>query len=229
MPHACTFTTTSSGPASGSGTSSTSMLSMPLKTAALTARSSRFSGGAGRQALTQHLLVDLPGCRLGELIYHVPARGHLERSEPLPAVLFHLGQIRRLRQHEHGMDLLSANLVGTPDDGGGLDACVLEQHVFDLARVHVLAAADDHVLLAVDEVVVAVLVDVADVARVQPPAAKRLGGRLRIAEVAHHDVSPAEADLAELARRNLVVAGVEHRDVLAPNRPADRPDLPRAP
>src|SRR3989442_8998429 len=131
MPHACTFTTTSSGPASGSGKSSTSIFSMPLKTAALTAHSSRFSGAAGRQALAQHLLVDLPGGCLGELLDHVPARGHLERSQPFPAVLFHFGEVHRVRQYEHGMDLLSANLIGTADNGSGVDARVLEQHVFD--------------------------------------------------------------------------------------------------
>jgi hypothetical protein len=39
------------------------------------------------------------------------------------------------------------------DDGG-----VLEEHLFDLARVHVEAATDDERLLAVDNVEVAVLV-----------------------------------------------------------------------
>src|SRR6266849_6524232 len=117
MPHACTFTTTSSGPASGSGMSSTSIFSMPLKMAAFTAHSSRCSGAAGRQALTQHLLVDLPGGCLGEVSHDVPARGHLERSQPFPAVLFHVGDVHPIRQHEDCVDLLSANLVGTADDG----------------------------------------------------------------------------------------------------------------
>src|SRR5882757_7467214 len=144
MPHACTFTTTSSGPSSGSGNSSTSMFSMPLKMAAFTTRSSRFSGAAGRQALAQHFLVDLPGGCLGEILDHVPARGHLERSQPFPAVLFHVGKLHCVRQYEHGMDLFPANLVETADNGCGLDPRVLEQHVFDLARVDVLAAANDH-------------------------------------------------------------------------------------
>src|SRR6266850_7647956 len=161
MPHAWTFTTTSSGPSSGSGNSSTSMFSMPLKMAAFTTYSSRFSGAAGRQALAQHLLVDLPGGCLGEVLDHVPARGHLEWSQPFSAVLFHLGEIHAISQYEHCMDLFSANLVETADDGSGLDPRVLEQHVFDLARVDVLAAANDHVFLAIDEKVVAILVDVA--------------------------------------------------------------------
>src|SRR5712671_274566 len=107
MPHACTFTTTSSGPSSGSGNSSTSMLSMPLKMAAFTTHSSRFSGAARRQALAQHLLVDLPGGCLREVVHDVPTRGHLERSQPFPAVLFHLGEIHVISQYEHCMDLFS--------------------------------------------------------------------------------------------------------------------------
>src|SRR5713226_915864 len=215
MPHARTFTTTSSGPSSGSGNSSTSMFSMPLKMAAFTTHSSRFSGAAGRQAFAQHLLVDLPGGCLGKVLDHVPARGHLERSQPFPAVLFHLGEIHGVSQYEHCMDLFSANLVEAAHDGSSLDPRVLEQHVFDLARVDVLAAADDHVLLAVDEEVVPVLIDVADVARVQPATANRVGSRLRIAEIAQHDVPAAEANLAALARCDLAVVGIEHRHVLA--------------
>src|SRR6266849_49495 len=229
MPHACTFTTTSSGPSSGSGNSSTSILSMPLKMAALTARSSRCWCAAGGQARAQHLLVDLPGGCLREVLDHVPARGHLEWSQPFSAVLFHLAEIHVGSQYEHGMNLFAANLVETADDGSGLDTRVLEQYVLDLARVDVLAAANDHVLLAVDEEVVAVLVDVADVSGVQPSAAKCLGSCLRIAEIAQHDVRAAEADLAELALRDLVVLGVDHRDVLAADRRADGADLPRAP
>src|SRR5260221_4895479 len=103
MPHACTFTTTSSGLSSGAGNSSTSMFSMPLKMAAFTTRSSRFSGAAGRQALAQHLLVDLPGGCLREVVDHVPGRGHLEGSQPFPAVLFNLGEIHGVSQHEHCM------------------------------------------------------------------------------------------------------------------------------
>src|SRR6266849_7832744 len=121
MPHACTFTTTSSGPSSGSGMSSTSIVSMPLKMAAFTTHSARCSGAAGGQALAQHLLVDLPGGCLGKVLDHVPARGHLERSQPFPAVLFQLGEIHGVSQYEHCMDLFSANLVETADDSRGLD------------------------------------------------------------------------------------------------------------
>src|SRR6266404_7427706 len=138
MPHACTFTMTSSGLSSGSGNSSTSMFSMPLKMAAFTTHSSCCSGAAGRQARAQHLLVDLPGGCLREVVHDVPTRRHLERSEPFPAVLLYVGDVHPVGQHEDRVDLLSAHLVGTADNGSRLDARMLEQDVFDLARVDVL-------------------------------------------------------------------------------------------
>src|SRR5712691_6622052 len=225
MPHACTFTTMSSAPASGAGTSSTWMFSTPLKTAAFTRVASPSTRGARREALAQHLLVDLPGGRLGKLFDQVPTRRHLERSQPLSAVLLDLRQDRPVGQHDDGVDFLAADLVGAADDRCRLDAGVFEQDVLDLARVDVLAAANDHVLLSVDEEEVAVLVDVADVSRVEPPAAEGFRGRVRVPEVADHDVGPAEADLASLAGSDLVPLVAENCDLLAADRSPDRPDL----
>src|SRR5437667_188476 len=73
------------------------------------------------------------------------------------------------------------------------------------ARRPLVALVLDQLLEAVDDREVAVRVDMPDVARVQPPVGvDRLGGRLRIAEVAAHDLRAAEADLA-------ILPGVELR------------------
>ena len=86
---------------------------------------------------------------------------------------------------------------------------MLVEHLLDLARVHVVAAADDHVLLAVDDEEEAVLVDLAEVAGVEPAVADRLLGGVRAAEVALHDVVALDGDLADLAGGDLVVVVVD--------------------
>src|SRR4051812_15336277 len=83
------------------------------------------------------------------------------------------------------------------------------QHLLDLARIDVVAADDDHVLLAVADVEIAVGVDLADVAGIEPAVAQRLGGLLRPVAIALHDLRPARADFAELDDLDL---GLRHRD-----------------
>ena len=84
---------------------------------------------------------------------------------------------------------------------------MLEEHLFDLARVDVVAAADHEVLAAVDDEEKAVLIDVSEVSGVEPAVAEGLGGGLFPAEVALHHVVAADDDLADvvLARRQRIV------------------------
>src|SRR5207249_11993600 len=77
------------------------------------------------------------------------------------------------------------------------------------------------VLLAIGDVQVAVGVDEADVARLQPPV---LDGRLRgdlVAEVALHDVVAADDELAGLTGRHVVAVVVDDTHVDAGERLAD--------
>src|SRR5207302_5868003 len=78
---------------------------------------------------------------------------------------------------------------------------VLVEDAFDLGAGDVLAARHDHVLEPIDDEEVAVVVSDADVARVEPAAGERGGGRVRIAPVALEDLWPAHDDLAALSRR----------------------------
>ena len=75
----------------------------------------------------------------------------------------------------------------------------VDEALFDLDAVDVLAAADDHVLGPVRDVQEAVLVQVADVTGVEPAVAERLGRRLRVVEVAVHHRLVAQAHLSVLA------------------------------
>ena len=115
------------------------------------------------------------------------------------------------------LDLLAVALVRHADDRGQRDRLVGDQHLLDLARVHVEAAADDHVLGAVDDVVEAVLVAAGQVAGAEPAVAHHLGGRLGPVVVALHDVVAADRDLADLVGALDGVPVVV--DQLAPRRP----------
>ena len=77
-----------------------------------------------------------------------------------------------------------------------------DEPLLDLDAVDVLAAADDHVLLAVGDEEEALVVEVADVAGVQPAVGiDRLGGGLGLVPVAGHEDRAGDAHLAGLARR----------------------------
>ena len=124
-------------------------------------------------------------------------------------------------------DPLAVLGIGRPDRRRVPDGRVAVQHLVDLAGHDVLAAADDDVLLAIGDVHVAVGVDVADVARVEPAVGERRGGLLRPLLVAGHHVLAAQADLARGADADRLVVLVEDRELVA-DRDADRADPPVA-
>ena len=87
------------------------------------------------------------------------------------------------RECDDGLHLFAvAESCAMPMTAASTIGLVGVEHLFDLARIHVEAAAQDHVLLAVDDAVAAVVVTVADVARVEPAVThgtpwSRRGGR----------------------------------------------------
>ena len=108
------------------------------------------------------------------------------------------------------------------DDRGVGDRGMLDEAVLDLDAVDVLAAADDHVLLAVGDEEEAVVVDVADVAGVQPAVAHGVRGRLGLVPVAGHDERAVHRHLAGLTGRHLVAVGVADLELERRHRLADR-------
>ena len=137
-------------------------------------------------AASGHLAADrglrhLARRRLRQLVGDVERLGALEPGQPCRS---RTRGGRRGRTsapgsgHDDGAHPLAHRPFVEPDDRDLGDGRVLVQHGFDLDAVHVLAAADDDVLHPVDDVDEAVVVDVADVAGVEPAVAERCRRRL---------------------------------------------------
>ena len=122
--------------------------------------------------------------------------------------------------------LLPQPLVRDAHHGGEGDLLVGQQHLLDLARVHVVAAAHDHVLGAVDDPVEALRIAASEVAGAEPAVPQHRGGLLGAAQVTGHDVVAAHddlPDLVDLAHAGPVgVGGVDQVHLHAPHRQADR-------
>jgi hypothetical protein len=105
-------------------------------------------------------------------------------------------------------------LVRHADDGGQADPGVGQQDVFDLARVHVEPATDDHFLASVDDGEVAIGVEPADVAAVEPALlVDRLAGGLGAAE-AQSGLWPANCRLLDPVETEMAGAGDGTESVL---------------
>jgi hypothetical protein len=130
-----------------------------------------------------------------------------------------LAQFHRAAHDDHGHDFLAEPLVGHSDHGGLGHARVGVQHILDLAGVHVVPAADDELLLPADDEQEAVLVEVTEVAGVQPAAGEGLGGGLRPVQVPLHHVQPAGDDLADALR-----AGWQRTAIVVPDLGLRPPD-----
>ena len=144
----------------------------------------------------------------------------MRRLEVREVLAYKLNQLavggRRARlQHDECVRRLAPRLMLDADDADFLHGGMTHQRPFDLDRRDVLTAADDHVLEPIANLDVAVRMHDRRVAAVEPAAAHRLLGRLRVVVVPlHHDVA-AHADLAErLAIMRHFVAGlVKHTQV----------------
>ena len=176
----------------------------------------------GRESVAELGLEDLAGRALGQLVEDADLAGVLVRGQLLLGVGHDLLRRDRLAglEADHGHDLLAQPAVGLADHRGLGHRGVGEEHLLDLAGVHVEAAADDHVLLAIDDEEVAVGVAVAEVAGVEPPALHGLGGRVGAAVVALHHVVATDHDLTDvvLAPLELDVVGVDDLHLDAPHR-----------
>src|SRR5690606_13523716 len=108
-----------------------------------------------------------------------------------------------------GLDALVPAGVGHADDGGLLHGRVALEAALDLGRVDVLGRRLDEARLGPDEADRTVGLPPSQVVGVVPPVAQPLGVEVVAAEVAVHDSGAAGHDLARLARRHLVVVGID--------------------
>ena len=104
-------------------------------------------------------------------------------------------------EHDEGLDLLDLIRVFDADDAGQKHLLIAVDDVFQLAGIDVVAGGDDHALHALREEDEAVLVHLAEIARVEPDAAvlmaaERVGRFFGIIDVAQHDGRARDADFA---------------------------------
>ncbi len=102
---------------------------------------------------------------------------------------------------------------------------MLVQHVFNLARVHVVPATNDQILVPADDPEVPVRVDPGEVFGVEPAVADRGGRGLGTLPVPLHHVVTADHDLAGLALRHLNAAVVDDPHLHSGDGGADRAGL----
>ena len=167
---------------------------------------------------------DLAGGGLGNVIDEFDGARVLVRRHALPAE----GD-QRLRvdgvanaQRDEGLHRLPAICVGLPDDGGLAHGVMGVEHVLHLPRPHLVAAGHDHVLLAVHQIEPAVFVHIADVTGQQSPVFEGGRGLFGLTPVARHDLRPRDRKLAELAGWQQRPVAVNHNDIGAEHRLADR-------
>src|SRR5436190_10055718 len=104
--------------------------------------------------------------------------------------------------------------IGLTDHGDVGDTWVLEEERLDLGRRHAEALVLDHLFLPVGDGQVTSLVDVADVARVEPAVTERRRRGFRRIPVAEHDLGAADDDFTHLARPERTLPGLQVDDPL---------------
>src|SRR5690606_11543056 len=182
------------------------------------------SGGGGVGRVPELAAQDLADVGLGQLGAELDHLGLLVAGEVVPAVLLHrLGGEVRILAHDHRLDRLAEALVRDADGGDLEHAGHGGDHVLDLVRVHIEARDQDHVLLAVDDVEETLLVHLRHVAGVQPAfGVDDPGGLFRPVPVAAHRLRAADAQLADLADRQLPAFLVLDAGLGGGNGQADR-------
>ena len=121
-------------------------------------------------------------------------------------------------EHDERHPDFAEAFVGHADHRGLRDAWMAQQQVLDLGRVRVEAADDEHVLDATDDAQVAVGVERAEIAGVQPSVGVDRGrGRFGVVEVAAHHGVAAHHDFTGLVRRGV---GTAVRSTVRTSKPA---------
>src|SRR6202044_2823365 len=168
------------------------------------------SANGGRLRSPKLILHHLPGGVQRKLAKELDVSWRFESSHPLaaPGHQIFLGHcaLRMLQGHHKGLTHLTESLVGYTDNGDLSDRGMFKHEALDLSRIGVEAANNEHVLFTPVDPQPARLVEIAQVAGVQPAViVDRLRGGLRIVEVALHDTVTANQHFAVLADAHLDV------------------------
>ena len=146
--------------------------------------------------------------------------------EALDVVRRGIARVVALRQHDERLHDVAALRVGRRDRGRLQDRRMLHARRLDLEGADAVPRRDDHVVGPSGVPVVAVLVGLRGVLRVEPLAAEDLLGVLGTVPVAERVVrvgASAQADLAALAGRQRPLVLVQDRHVPARNWTPHRP------
>src|SRR5262245_19609480 len=134
--------------------------------------------------LAQLEFLDLAGRGLGQIDEHDVARAFVAGKLLLaPGDDLVLGDGSAGPRLDERARRLAPFGFGLGDDGGCGDCRVLVKHVLDLVRGDILAARDDDILGAVLELDVAVWIEHAEIAGMEPATGERLLGRLLVLEI----------------------------------------------
>ena len=134
-----------------------------------------------------------------------------------------LGNLRVRHGDDKSTGLLAIFFAGDTHNLHVLHPRHVADEILDLFGRDVFATTDDDILQASSDEVVALLVHVADVARVRPAVGvDTFGGHLRLFVVAGHHVEAAAADLARLVDgAEFAGLGIDDRDLDAGQRLTD--------
>src|SRR5262245_3230449 len=174
---------TSTSPASGSRQPARTASTISWVWPELECHTTRSWASAMRQTLPQLSLEDLPGGVGGQLVHEHEATGFLEPPEHVSGVGDEVGEGHLAPRDDDRAHRFAPALVRHAHHGHLADGGMGGQDVLDLPGGHVLAPADDDVLRAVHDVQVPVVVDLAQVAGVQPSGDDRRRRRLRVVPV----------------------------------------------
>src|SRR5215471_4936807 len=100
-------------------------------------------------------------------------------------------------RHDESLGDLARLKIGHTEDSTVSHARMFEQHSLELGRGNAETLVLDHFLLAINYVEVALVVDPANVSRIQPSVAQHTGGLFRSVPISLHDLRTADYDFAD--------------------------------
>src|SRR6266480_2848585 len=140
--------------------------------------------------------------------------------DPVPQ-LFCRG-IRTSAQYNGSHGCFSPLVVGNAKHGNLMHGRVLDGNLFDVLRINLHAAGIDHVFLAIDKVQISLVVDMAQIASVNPSIAHGLRCQIVAVDVPGHSDWAAAYNLAYLSRRAVAALLIDNAHVVERWRYPDR-------
>src|SRR5215813_2173345 len=140
--------------------------------------------------------------------------------DPVPQ-LFRRG-IRANAQYNGSHGCFSPLVVRNAEHGNLMHGRVLDGNFFDVLRINLHAAGIDHVFLTIDKVEISLIVNMAQIASMNPSIADRLGCQIVAVDIPGHGNWAAANNLAYLTRRAVAAFLIDDAHVVERRRYPDR-------